>query len=99
MKIKEYLNRDTVGVGLVTGLAAMLAYVLLLTAGLLIAGESVADHIRWYGGMFVALLLVLRYYAKKGTHLAATRTLIVLLFVSFVAFIYYLFHAHILVLK
>ena len=99
MNIKQYLNRDNVAVGVATGLSVMLAYCLLLTVGLLIAGETVTDHIRWYGGMFVPLLLVLRHYAKKGTQLTVTRTLIVLMFVTFVAFIYYLFHAHILVLK
>ena len=99
MNIKEQLNRDTVAIGLATGLGSMLAFCLLLTAGLLIAGEPIMDHIRWYGGMFVPLLLVLRHYAKGSDHLTVTRTIIVLLFVSFIAFMYYLFHAHILVLK
>ena len=88
--LKEFFAQDKVIVGSVAGLGSELGFVLALTAGLLIAGQPPMEHIRWYGGMFLCLLLVLQHYAKRREQLKVTKTLIVVLFVTFLLFIIYL---------
>ena len=97
--MKKFFHQDKVVVGIVTGFGSELLLALLLTIGLLIAGESPLGHIRWYAGVFIAPLLLLRYYSKKKEWLNVTRTLIVVLFATFVAFMFYLLKAHIIVYK
>ena len=97
--MKRFFSQDKILVGLVAGLGCELLFCLLLAAGLLLAGESIADHIRWFGGMFIPSILILRAYAKTKQHPIVTKTLATILFVTFVAFIFYLLNAHILVLK
>lgn len=97
--MKHFFNQNTVFVGLVSGLGAEIGFCIALTAGLLIAGESVGDHLRWYGGMFIPILFVLRFYAKRQTQTVVTKTVATILFVTFIAFMFYLFSAHIIVLK
>lgn len=97
--MKEFFHQDKVIVGIIAGLGSELLLALLLTIGLVIAGEVPIDHIRWYASVFVAPLLLLRYYSKQKSWLRVTRTLIVVLFVTFVAFMFYLLKAHLIVYK
>lgn len=97
--MKKFFHQDKVSVGIIAGLGSELLLAALLTIGLLIAGEAPADHIRWYAGVFIAPLLLLRYYPKQKQWLHITRTLIVVLFVTFIAFMFYLLKAHIIVYK
>ena len=97
--MKRFFNQDRVMVALVAGLGSMLLFCLLLTVLLLVLGEAPANRSRWYGGMFIPLILVLRAYAKTRNHLTATRTLIITFFVSFVAFMAFLLTTHSLVLQ
>ena len=97
--MKEFFHQDKVIVGIIAGLGSELLLALLLTIGLVIAGEVPIDHIRWYAGVFVAPLLLLRYYSKQKSWLRVTRTLIVVLFVTFVAFMFYLLKTHLIVYK
>lgn len=97
--MKEFFHQDKVIVGIIAGVGSELLLALLLTIGLVIAGEAPIDHIRWYAGVFVAPLLLLRYYSKQKSWLRVTRTLIVVLFVTFVAFMFYLLKAHLIVYK
>ena len=97
--MKEFFHQDKVIVGIIAGVGSELLLALLLTIGLVIAGEAPIDHVRWYAGVFVAPLLLLRYYSKQKSWLRVTRTLIVVLFVTFVAFMFYLLKAHLIVYK
>ncbi len=97
--MKKFFHQDKVVVGIVAGLGSELLLALLLTIGLLVAGESPLAHIRWYAGVFIAPLLLLRYYSKKKEWLNVTRTLIVVLFVTFISFMFYLIKAHIILYK
>ena len=94
-----FFKRDEVVVGLVAGLGSEVGYIVALTIGLLVAGEAPLAHARWYGGMFIALILVLRHYAKRGENLKVTKTLIVVLFATFIAFMFYLFASRTMVLE
>ncbi len=97
--MKKFFAQDKPIVGIVAGIGAELAFCLALAAGLLIAGESIGDHIRWFGGMFIPLILLLHHYSKRRQMLHVTKTLIVVLFVTFLAFMIYLLKARILVLQ
>ena len=56
-------------------------------------------HVRWFGGMFIPLILVLHHYAKGRNQLRVTKTLIVVFFVTFLAFMIYLLKTKALVLQ
>ena len=95
---KKFFAQDKVLVGIVAGLGSEVLFCLLLAIGLMVAGEPIAAHIRWFGGMFIPLILVLHHYARRREQLKVTKTLIVVLFVTFLAFMIYLLKARILVL-
>ena len=99
MTLREFFNQDKPATAIVAGLGAELGFAVALTAGLLIAGEQVGDHLRWYGGMFIPLILLLRHYAKGRTHLRVVKTLIVVLFVTFLIFIACMLKARIIVFQ
>lgn len=97
--MKRFFTQDKVVVGLVAGLGSELALCLLLAAVLLIGGWGIERHQRWFAAMFIPPLLLLRAYAKGQQHPVVTKTLASVLFVTFVAFMFYLFHNHLIVLK
>ncbi len=97
--MKRFFTQDKVVVGLVAGLASELALSLLLAAVLLVGGWGIEGHQRWFAAMFIPPLLLLRAYAKGRQHPVVTKTLASVLFVTFVAFMFYLFHNHLIVLK
>ncbi|MBR4506200.1 MAG: hypothetical protein IKP21_05450 [Bacteroidales bacterium] len=96
--LKNFFSQDRPLVGIVAGLGSEVGFCLALALGLLIAGEPIGAHIRWFGGMFIPLILVLHHYARRREQLKVTKTLIVVLFVTFLAFMIYILKARILVL-
>ena len=97
--MKKFFAQDKIIVGLVAGLGAELGFCLALALGLMIAGEPLMAHVRWFGGMFIPLILVLHHYAKGRNQLRVTKTLIVVFFVTFLAFMIYLLKTKALVLQ
>ena len=97
--MKKFFAQDKIIVGLVAGLGAELGFCLALTIGLLIAGEPLSAHVRWFGGMFIPLILVLHHYAKSRIQLRVTKTLIVVFFVTFLAFMFYILKTKAIVLQ
>lgn len=99
--MKKFFQQDKIIVGIVAGLGSELLLALLLTVGLIATGNWPPNEsqIRWYAGVMVAPLLLVRYYSKQKQWLNVTRTLIVVLFVTSVAIIYYLLHYNIIVYK
>ena len=89
--MKKFFAQDKPIVGIVAGLGSEVAFCIALTIGLLIAGEPVMAHVRWFGGMFIPLILMLHHYAKGRTQLRITKTLIVVFFVTFLAFMIFIF--------
>ena len=87
---KKFFLQDKVSVGLIAGLGSMAVTALLLTVGLLLAGESVEAHMRWYGAIFIPLILLVRYYVKCQLSVV-TKTLFVIFFLTFLSFIFFLF--------
>ncbi len=91
--LKEFFQKDSIATGLLTGLGSLLLMALLLTAGILIADESVDAHLSWYAGCFIPPLLIMRFYIKLQKTVTV-KTIMVLLFVTFIPFILFLFKTH-----
>lgn len=91
--LKHFFSQDTPLVGLVAGLGSLLAGALLLSIGLLVADLSLGEHARWYAGCFVPPLLIMRYYAKLQLS-TVVKTIIITLFVFFIAYMLFLFKTH-----
>lgn len=96
--MKHFFQQDTIAVGLVAGLGSIALLALLITAGLLLAGEAPTDHLTWYAGCFVAPLLIMRYYIKQQKAVVA-KTLMTVLFLTFIPFMFVLFRTHSITLK
>lgn len=84
--MKQFFHQNKVLVGIVAGLGSLLACALLIGLVLAIVGIPVMEHLNWFAGCFLPLVLVLRYYAKEKEYLTVTKTLIVVTFLAFVAF-------------
>lgn len=91
--LKEFFLKDSIATGLLTGLGSLLLMALLLTAGILIANEPVDAHLSWYAGCFIPPLLIMRFYIKLQKTVTV-KTIMVLLFVTFIPFILFLFKTH-----
>ena len=90
---RQFFHQDKVSVGLLVGLSSMAITALLLTVGLLVAKEPINAHIRWYGAIFIPLILLIRYYVKQRLSVV-TKTLFVVFFLFFIAFMILLFSTH-----
>ncbi len=91
--LERLFARDTIATGLILGLGSMVLTALLLSAGLLIAGQPLGAHLRWYAACFVPPLLLMRY-AVKLQHSTTTKTLIITLFLTFLPFMAYLIRSN-----
>lgn len=90
---RQFFHQDKASVGLLVGLGSMAITALLLTVGLLVAKEPINAHIRWYGAIFIPLILLIRYYVKQRLSVV-TKTLFVVFFLFFIAFMILLFTTH-----
>lgn len=90
---RQFFHQDKASVGLLVGLGSMAITALLLTVGLLVAKEPINAHIRWYGAIFIPLILLIRYYVKRRLSVV-TKTLFVVFFLFFIAFMILLFSTH-----
>ena len=95
----KFFKQDTVWVGLLAGLGSLLAGGLLVAVVFALTGITWEEHARWFGFAFLPLLLILRTYAKRKEQLTVTRTLITVLFVTFLAFMVFLIKNHLLIVK
>lgn len=98
-KLKTFFAQDTVLTGIVAGVGSELGFCIVLAVALAIAGEPMGAHIRWFGGMYIPLILVLHHYTRKREQLRVTKTLIVVLLATFLPFITYLLKAQIITLE
>ena len=90
--MKHFFTQDTPLVGLVAGLGSLLLTALLITA-LTFHLSPLTSHLTWFAGSFIPPLLIMRYYVKlqKST---VVKTIIVTLFVTFIAFMFLLLKTH-----
>lgn len=85
---KDFLKQDSPMTGIVVTLASEVAVCVLLWIGLLLAGISPSEHLRWFGACFIPPVLFLRYYAKKNDYPKVTKTIIITLFVTFILWMF-----------
>ena len=90
---KRFFTQNLPIVGIVAGLGSMIVTALLITAMLIIVGDSASAHLSLYAGCFVPPILIMRYYVKKQFSIVV-KTMIVLIFVLFIAFMFILFKTH-----
>ena len=90
---KRFFTQNLPIVGIVAGLGSMIVTALLITAILIIVGDSACAHLSLYAGCFVPPILIMRYYVKKQFSIVV-KTMIVLIFVLFIAFMFILFKTH-----
>lgn len=94
--IKQFLLHDTPSRGAIAVLLSELLAALLVSALILVLHFTFLDHARWFVLCFLPALFVTRFYMKQKTHLRATKGAIVALFVTFLAFMAFLFKHQIL---
>lgn len=92
--IKEFFSKDTVTVGVVAAVGSEALCALLLWIGLLIAGQPIVPHLRWFAICIVPPLLCLRFFAKKRRQATVVKTVITVIFVTFIVFMSLLFRGH-----
>lgn len=97
--MKHFFKQDKVIVGIVVGVGSMILFCLLLIGGLIFAGYPLDHNPRWYGGMFIPLTLLLMHYARRREQLTVTRTLIVILFITFILFMVYILNNHLITFR
>lgn len=82
------LKQNTITAGIILGLGVEIVTALLLWVVLLILGMPAEEHIRWFGVAFIPLVLLLRHMVKKTDRLLVSKTLMGVLFFSFVAYMF-----------
>ena len=83
----DYFKQNDYKTGVIAGLGTEVLTGLLIWLGLVIAQEPVMPHLRWFGGIFIPILLILRYYAKKNSYEKTCKALIVTFFLTFLIYI------------
>ena len=89
--MSSFFKKDSIVTGTVAVLGSELVVALLLYLALVISGLSVEDHVRWFFAIFIAPILILRYYVKKKNSHVVMKTIITLLFLTFLIFMVYVF--------
>lgn len=92
------LKNDSAATGILLALGSEFVTGLILWLVLLFANIPLEEHIRWFGVCFVPPLLILRHFAKRKQQPFVTKTIIVVLFVTFILFMFLLFKTKSIVL-
>ena len=88
--MKKYFLQDKIQVGLVVCLGLEVITFVVAYIVILLAGYSPSENVRWFAVIFVPVVLALRFYAKRKEQLIVTKTLIITLFITFLAFMFFL---------
>lgn len=90
MSLKTFLHKNQISTGVIVGLGLEIIGGFLLWVGLSAANIPIAANLRLFAAIFILPLLALRYYVKKTQHNVIIKTLMVLLFVTFIAYMFIL---------
>ena len=86
----DFFKREGILQGIILATGSEILAAAVLYVGLLVAGIPVETCLRWFAVCFVPPLLLLRHIAKRKDRTLTMKTIIVVLFVSFVAFMFLL---------
>ena len=96
---QHHFSKDSILTGILLSLGSELAVAILLSVGLLVAHQSIVQHLSWYAACFLPPILLLRHFARTQEHPLVTKTIATVLFLSFIPFMYFLISHHILTFK
>lgn len=88
--MKNLFQQNKVYVGILAELLSVVVPALLLYVVLLLFHIDPMSRIRWFAGVFIPGVVVVRAYARKKDFPKATKASVVTFFVCFVAFMFYL---------
>ncbi len=89
--MNTFFNKDSWLVGIVLGMGSELVTGLVLWGVLVLLGLSIYEHLSWFGIVFLPVLIILRQNAKSASRVNITKSLITVLFVTFVIYLYVLY--------
>ena len=88
--MKKLFQQNKVYVGVLAELLSVVVSAVLLFVVLTLLHIPPMTRIRWFAGIFIPGVLVVRAYARKKDFPKATKASVVTFFVCFVAFMFYL---------
>lgn len=86
--MKQLLNRNSIPYGILITLISEIATAAILWLVLVIIGIPI--QLRWFAAAYLPAILILRYYAKEKLYPDTLKAMITTLFVTFVAFMWFL---------
>ena len=88
--MKKLFQQNSVYIGILAELLSIVVPAVLLYVVLLLLNITPMSRIRWFAGVFIPGILVVRAYAKKKEFPKATQASVVTFFVCFIGFMVYL---------
>ncbi|MCR4811294.1 MAG: hypothetical protein K5867_01705 [Bacteroidales bacterium] len=88
--MKKLFQQNSVYIGILAELLSIVVPAVLLYVVLLLLNITPMSRIRWFAGVFIPGILVVRAYAKKKEFPKATKASVVTFFVCFIGFMVYL---------
>lgn len=88
--MKTFFKQNTVYVGILAEVLSVVVPAVLLFVVLTALGIPPLSRIRWFAGVFIPGILVVRAYARKKDFPKATKASAVTFFFCFIAFLVYL---------
>lgn len=88
------MKKDTILAGLVVSLGSILVSAFAVCCVFLIFGISFDGNMKFFLFSFVPAILLLRYYIRNLGLMKVAKTIMVVLFVTLVAFIVFLVRSH-----
>ena len=88
--IKRFFHQDSILVGVISSLGSELIGVVIVWGVLTIMNLPLMENLKYFAAAFIPTVLVMRYYMKQKTYLLTTKTVIVTIFVTFIAFMFFM---------
>lgn len=88
--MKKLFQQNNIYVGVLAETLSLVIPALILWLVLVALHISPMSRLRWFAGVFIPGVLVVRAYAKKKDYAKATKASAVTLFVCFIAYMVYL---------
>lgn len=88
--MKKLLDRNSTPFGVLLTLGSEVVTASILWLVLLLVGSPIVEQLRWFVIAYVPAILLLRYFAKDKNCPDTLKSMIVTLFVTFVAFMWFL---------
>ena len=85
--MKKLINRNSYTAGVLLAVASELLCAVVILLLQVVLGRY---EVRWFAAAYVPPLLLLRYYAKEQSYPNTLKAVIVTIFVTFVAFMWFL---------